>query len=79
MIYKKKTSIVQCVSIIKEVINDYVNQNSCVYMCMLDASKAFDRVNLLVLFLKLYAKGLVPHIDVFNGFVQRTCEYTLHV
>ena len=43
--YKKKTSTVQCVSIIKEVINYYVNQNSCVYMCMLDASKAFDRVN----------------------------------
>ena len=48
--YKKKTSTVQCVSIIKEVINYYVNQNSCVYMCMLDASKTFDRVNLLVLF-----------------------------
>ena len=58
--YKKKTSTVQCVSIIKEVINYYVNQNSCVYMCMLDASKAFDRVNLLVLFNKLYAKGLSP-------------------
>ena len=51
--YKKKTSTIQCVSIIKEVINYYVNQNSCVYMCMLDASKAFDRVNLLVLFLKV--------------------------
>ena len=58
--YKKKTSTVQCVSIIKEVINYYVNQNSCVYMGMLDASKALDRVNLLVLFKKLYAKGLSP-------------------
>ena len=48
--YKKKTSTVQCVSIIKEVINYYVNQNSCVYMCKLVASKAFNRVNLLVLF-----------------------------
>ena len=38
--YKKKTSTIQCVSIIKEVINYYVNQNSCVYMCMLDASKS---------------------------------------
>ena len=58
--YKKKTSTVQCVSIIKEVINYYVNQDSCVYMCMLDASKSFDRVNFLVLFKKLYAKGLSP-------------------
>ena len=29
-------------------------------MCMLDASKAFDRVNLLTLFNKLYHKGLCP-------------------
>ena len=58
--YKKKTFNVQCVSIIKEVINYNLNQNSCVYMCMLDASKAFDRVNLFVLFKKLYAKGLSP-------------------
>ena len=43
--YKKKTSTLQCISIIKEVINYYVNQKSCVCMCMLDASKAFDRVN----------------------------------
>ena len=42
--YKKKTSTVQCVSIIKEVINYYVNQNSCVYMCMLDASKAVPHI-----------------------------------
>ena len=41
---------VQCISIIKEVIKYYVNQNSCVYKCMLDASKTFDRVNLVVLF-----------------------------
>ena len=48
--YKKKTSTVQCVSITSEVISCYVNQNSCVYMCMLDGSKAFNRVNLFVLF-----------------------------
>ena len=58
--YKKKTSTVQRVSIIKEVINYYVNQNSCVYMCMLGDSKTFDQVNVLVLFKKLYAKGLSP-------------------
>ena len=40
---------------------------------MLDASKAFDRVNLFVLFLKLYAKGLTPsYVRFFNGFIQRT-------
>ena len=29
-------------------------------MCTLDASKAFDKVNLLVLFNKLYKKHLCP-------------------
>ena len=31
-----------------------------VYMCMLDASKAFDRVNLLTLFKTLYSRGMCP-------------------
>ena len=30
--YKKKTSTLQCVSIIKEVVNNFVNQYSCVYV-----------------------------------------------
>ena len=29
-------------------------------MCMLDASKAFDRVNLLTLFKTLYSRGMCP-------------------
>ena len=29
-------------TVLCEVIHYYVNQNSCVYMCMLDTSKAFD-------------------------------------
>ena len=31
-----------------------------VYMCVLDASKAFDRVNLLTLFKTLYSRGMCP-------------------
>ena len=35
---------------------------------MLDASKAFDRVNLLALIKKLYAKGLSPsYLRFLNG------------
>ena len=41
-------------------------------MCLLDASKAFDRVSLLVLFLKLYVIGLSPSYLRFTGFIQRT-------
>ena len=33
---------------------------SPVYMCMLDASKVFDRVNLLTLFKTLFSRGMCP-------------------
>ena len=43
--YKKRCSTIQCVSMVTEVIDYYKNNGSPDYMCMLDASKAFDRVN----------------------------------
>ena len=39
-------------------INYYNLNKSPVYMCMLDVSKAFDKVNLLLLFNKLRLKGM---------------------
>ena len=44
-------------SIIKEIISYYNLNKSPVYMCMLDASNAFDKANLLLLFKKLRLKG----------------------
>ena len=58
--YKANTSIVQCVSSIVETISYYLNKKSKIFMCAFDASKAFDKVNLLVLFPKLYKKHLCP-------------------
>ena len=60
--YKENTSTVQCASVICEVINYYINNDSCIYMCMLDASKAFDRVNHLSLFHKLKLRNMCPTI-----------------
>ena len=45
---------------IKETISYYNNKSSSIYMCMLDASKAFDRVDLVVLFQKLFYRGMCP-------------------
>ena len=42
------------------MINYYINNVSSVYMCMLDASKALNRVNLLTLFKTLYSRGMGP-------------------
>ena len=55
--YRANHSTVQCVSTIKEIISYYHINKSPVYMCMLDASKAFDKVNL---FNKLQLKGMCP-------------------
>ena len=63
-------SNVQCTSVICEVINYYINNDSCIYMCMLDPSKSFDRVNHLSLFNKLKLRNMCPTILKFL-----TCTY----
>ena len=47
-------------STIKEIISYYNLNGSPVYKCMLDASKAFDKVNLLFIFNKLRLKWMCP-------------------
>ena len=60
--YKENVSTAQCASVICEVNNYYINNDSCIYICMLDASKAFDRVNHLNLFNKLKLRNICPII-----------------
>ena len=47
--FKENSSPVVCSFVAQEVINHYINNNSNVYTVMLDASKAFDRVNFIKL------------------------------
>ena len=58
----KKTSTIHCVlvSSIFETANYYVSSAGAAHVCMLDASKAFDRVNLLTLFRKLHNRSMCP-------------------
>lgn len=60
--YKTGHSTVMCSSILKEVVNHYIKNNSRVYCCMLDASKAFDRLRYDKLFTMLVERGLPPVI-----------------
>ena len=59
-------STIQCASIITETINYYLHNKSdiyiyiCVCVCTIDASTAFDRVNLFVLFTLLRKRNLCP-------------------
>lgn len=48
--FKKQHSTVMAVSVVKEVVSHYLLRNSDVYMCLLDASKAFDKVHFRKLF-----------------------------
>ena len=56
--FKKGHSTTQCTAIVEEVVNYYKNRNSSVYVLMLDASQAFDRVNYKSLFCTLLNRGL---------------------
>lgn len=63
--YKQKLSTIHCVGAVKETISYYLAKNSNVYMCMLDASKAFDRVYLPLLFEKMLDRGICRYICRF--------------
>ena len=60
--FKAKHSTDACIYVLKEAINSYVEAQSSVYLCFLDASKAFDRVNHFKLFQKLLNRGVPGYL-----------------
>ena len=58
--FKSESSTTLCTFMVLETIAYYKNRGSNVHMLLLDASKAFDRVNYIKLFNKLIAKGMCP-------------------
>ena len=59
--YKSSPSTTMCTAILKEVIHHYINDNGNVYCCLLDASKAFDKIN----YGKLFSTLLQRNINVY--------------
>ena len=59
--FKAMHSTVMCTSALKEIISHYIKRASNVYMCSLDATKAFDKVNFVKLF-KLLLQRSIPSI-----------------
>ena len=55
--FKKGHSNDLCIYALKQYIEYYKNWNTFVFVTMLDASKAFDRVNFRLLFQKLVARN----------------------
>ncbi len=63
--FKKSHSTNHCTFVVNEVIQYYKNHNSNVLVTLLDASRAFDRVEYVKLFRCLMAKGICPIIARF--------------
>ena len=61
--FKPKLGTEQCIFTLKQVIEYYKSNNSPIYLCFLDLSKAFDRVDHSLLFRKLLDRGM-PSIIV---------------
>ena len=56
--YKRSHGSEMCVFALKQVIEYYKHNNSPVYVCYLDASKAFDRINHWTLYSKLIDRNI---------------------
>ena len=60
--FKRKHGTDQCIYVLKEIIDLYRRLNGSVFVCFLDTSKAFDRVNHRTLFKQLGARGVPGYI-----------------
>ena len=58
--FKHKRETDMCVLALIEIVTKYRSLNSSIFLCLLDASKAFDRVNHFKLFEKLLVLRGVP-------------------
>jgi hypothetical protein len=63
--YKAKSSTTMCTWTAREVISYYKNNGSEIFACLLDCSKAFDKIRYDILFNKLLQRGVPPIIIRF--------------
>ncbi len=75
--FKKGHSTVMCALVLKEVINYYLNNNSDVYTCFIDATKSFDCIRYEKLFQILIDRGMPAlamrsMLDLYQRQVVRT-------
>ena len=81
--FRNNTSCTQAVTILNETIEKYVNGNSNVHGCVIDVSKAFDKINYKILVSKLrkttLPDSIINSLDYMlnNTFVNVRCGDTV--
>ena len=63
--FKKNLSTNHCTFVVKETVQYYLNNDSQVFLCLLDATAAFDRVQYVKLFKLLRSRNLCPIVCRF--------------
>ena len=71
--YRPHVGCITATTLLKETVNKYVNENSVVHCCMVDLKKAYDKLNVNILLLKLGKTDLPPLItltlkSIFDNF-----------
>ena len=56
--FRSETGTIQAISVLKETINSYTEKRSSVHCAFIDMTKAFDKLNVNFLILKLKSKNL---------------------
>ena len=74
--FKKSSSTVICTSLMLETIDYYIENNTDCYLLLLDASKAFDRVEYVKLFTILRDRKLCPIVLrlLMNMYINQTIQ-----
>jgi len=78
--YKEGHGTVLCTTVLKEIIHHYINNGNQVYACLLDASKAFDRISFVKLF-EILLKRNIPSIFlrlILKMYLQQAVKATWH-
>ena len=60
--FKKGIGTDMCLYAMKEIVDNHRRMGGNVFMCFLDASKAFDRVNFHKLFEKMETRGIPKYV-----------------
>jgi len=80
--FKKGHSTTLCAGIVKQSIDYYINRGSHVFVCFIDFSKAFDKVNYWKLFRQLLDDGVNTSIVSLLAYWythQQACVLWMHV